>query len=189
MTKFALMAAAAAVATLGFAGETKAATLDFTGITGNQGTELNLPNATLTATTGVVFAGTGAAGEADGFCFTNASVSRCEGDGEISFASTINNLTFDLDAFDPGDDVTISAFLGASLLGSLSFAANGLADFTGFGALDRLVFTDNSTGFGFGFSTFSFDEITGVVPLPAGMVLMLTGVAGLGFAGRRRKAA
>ena len=189
MTKFGLLATAAAVATLGFAGDSSAATLDFTGIDGDQGPVLSLPNATLTAATGVVFAGAGAAGAADGFCFTNAAVNSCEGDGEISFASTINNLTFDLDGFDPGDDITISAYLGATLLGGLNFTANGLADFTSFGTLDRLVFDDNSTGFGFGFSTFAFDEVAGVVPLPAGMVLMLTGVAGLGFAGRRRKVA
>ncbi|MEM9796579.1 MAG: VPLPA-CTERM sorting domain-containing protein [Pseudomonadota bacterium] len=64
-----------------------------------------------------------------------------------------------------------------------------VGDFAGL-ILDRLVFVDNSTAAGVGYSTFSFDAASvnpSPVPLPASALLLIGGLAGLG-ALRRSKA-
>lgn len=164
-----------------------AASLDFSGVQGSNPSPLALPNATLTNLTGsTILVGLGAAGQSDGFCFI-APNSSCEADGQIDFLSPIQNLTFDVDGWNPGDTVSISAFFGANFLGSIVATANGMLDFSGFGTLDRLFFDDNSTGAGVGYSTFSFEPASAVVPLPAAAPLLLGGLAALGLFGRRRR--
>jgi hypothetical protein len=165
-----------------------AATLDFSGVQDVIAPQVVLSNATITNTSGGnVFVGSGAAGSSDGFCFLSPSF-NCENDGEIVFSSAVTALTFDIDGADRGDSVEITAFLGATSLGSLTFTANGVADFSSFGSIDRLVFDDSSTAAGVGYSTFSFNAPTGVVPLPAAAPLLLGGLAALGLAARRRRA-
>jgi hypothetical protein len=161
-----------------------AATLDFSGVQGLQASPLVLSNATLTNLTAAqIIVGPGAAGEADGFCFIAAG--SCEADGEILFSSAVTNLTFDIDGADFGDNVEISAFNGATLVGSQVFTTNAMVDFSAFGAITRLLFDDSSTAAGFGYSTFSFNQGEVVVPAPAAMSLFLFGLAGLGVALRR----
>ena len=159
---------------LGLAGATPASatTLDFTGITDDQGTSLVLSNATINAVNGTVFVG--AAGESDGFCFFLSNV--CIGNGEILFDNPISNLTFDIDGADRGDSVEITAFNGGSNLGSVIATTNGQLDFSSFGTLTSLFFDDNSTpnSAGVGYSTFQFDEQQQTaIPVPASLPLIL----------------
>lgn len=182
----------AAVLSLGMTAGAQAVVLDFSGVQGFQSGTVVVPGtgggpgATINhSSAGSIQVGPGAAGQADGFCFLG---SGCQADGEMIFDSAIMNLTFDIDGWNPGDSVEISAFNGAALLGSLTFTANGLADFTSFGTLTRLFFDDSSTGAGVGYSTFTYDAASsGVVPVPAALPLMAAGVAALGIAGYRRR--
>ena len=160
-----------------------AATLDFTGLAGNQGASLSLSNATINAFDGgTVLVGVGAANQADGFCFLS---SGCETDGEILFDNPISNLSFDVDVASAGDNVEISAFNGGALLGSLTATSNGNLDFSGFGTLTRLFFDDSSTASGVGYSTFEFDDASATIPLPASLPLLLGGIGLLGLFRRR----
>ena len=169
---------------LGLAGATpaSAATLDFTGITGDQGTSLVLSNATINAVNGTVLVG--AAGESDGFCFFLSNV--CIGNGEILFNNPISNLTFDIDGAQSGDSVEIIAFNGGSNLGSVIATTDGQLDFSGFGTLTSLFFNDNLSSAGVGYSTFQFDEQQQTaIPVPASLPLILGGLGLLGLVGRR----
>jgi hypothetical protein len=136
-------------------------TIDFSGVQGSNTSPLVLPGVTITSPF-TILVGPGAASQADGFCFLPGS---CDGDGEMLFDSAVSNLTFDVDGWNPGDSVVISAFNGPNLLGALNATANGNLDFSGFGAITRLVFDDSSTGAGVGYSTFLFDS--GATPPPA----------------------
>ena len=165
-----------------------AATLDFSGVQGYNASPLVLSNATLTNTTGTqIQAGPGCAFQADGFCFIAPS-GNAAASGTIDFSSTIKDLTFDADGWNPGDFVAISAYLGASLLGTINVTANGLLDFSSFGLLNRLEFADSSQAAGVGWSTFSFTEVA-AVPLPATLPLLALGLLGVGAVARRRNAA
>lgn len=163
----------------------QAATLDFTGISGNQGNTLALSNATINHPTGNILAGTGAASQVDGFCFLG---SGCAADGEIIFNNAIENLFFDVDGAQNGDSVLISAFDNSNaLLGSILATSNGRLDFSAFGSITRLFFDDSSTSAGVGYSTFSFDYSNNLSPVPVPAAAWLFGSALLGFAGYRRK--
>ena len=107
------------------ASTTTAATLDFSSDQGFNGNPLVLSNATITNLSGgTVLVGPTAASEVDGFCFLSA-LGNCESDGEIAFAGAVTGLTFDSDGFDTGDSVSISAYLGATFLGSINITGNG----------------------------------------------------------------
>ena len=166
-----------------------AATIDFSGVQGSNASPLVLPEATLTNLTGTtILVGAGSAGEADGFCFIS---SGCEADGEIVFSTPIMNLSFDVDGWNPGDFVEISAFNGGSLLGSLDATGDGNLDFSGLGTITRLFFDDSSTAAGVGYSTFLFDIADSEpvpTPAPAALGLLGLGLAGLGLARRRKSA-
>ncbi|MCA8868159.1 MAG: VPLPA-CTERM sorting domain-containing protein [Rhodobacteraceae bacterium] len=165
-----------------------AATIDFVGFgAGTYGSQIVIDGHTITNTSGgQILVGAGAAGEIDGFCSLTPNVYSCEADTDITFASVVSNLSFDLDGSNPGDMVTISIYgIANALLGSLIFTTpDQHIDLSAYGQITRLFFDDNSSGAGYGYSTFQFD--TAQVPLPAGGVLLLTALLGLGAAKRRK---
>ena len=179
--------AAGCVIALASSVSVSAATLDFSGVQGFNGNPLILSNATINNLSGgTVLVGPSAAGEADGFCFLLGG--SCESDGEIVFNSAVSNLKFDADGFNTGDSTTITAFNGVTSLGSIVATANGNLDFSAFGLITRLFFDDNSTGAGFGFSTFDFNGSNGgTTPLPASLPLFVAGLGTLGLLVRRKK--
>ncbi len=167
-----------------------AALLDFSTVQGSQGSPLVVPGgATLSheSSVGVIRVGIGSAGQADGFCFLMSG--SCEAGGSMVFSQSITNLTFDIDGWNPGDSVDITAFLGVNLLSTVTFNTSNqvVNDFSAL-TIDRLVFVDNSTGAGVGYSTFAFDPGTPAIPLPASAFLLLGGVGALAAFGRRRTA-
>ncbi|MFK7753255.1 MAG: hypothetical protein AB8B51_11980 [Sedimentitalea sp.] len=162
-------------------------TLDFNGLgLGDSAATVMIGNATLTSTTPGGFAVLDPG--ANGICFSNAAQTSCEGDGILAFNDIVENLSFDVSVFDPGDNVTIAAFNGASQVGLLTFnTMAGVADFTASGNITSLVFDDSSTGAGFAYQNFSFDTVVAGVPIPASMPLLAGGLALAGFVARRKK--
>ena len=170
---------------LGLSGLASAATLDFSGVQNFSGNPLVLANATITDLSGGnVLVGPNAIGQKDGFCFLSiGGNSGCQASGEIAFSNAVSSLMFDVVGAQFGDSVTISAFNGATLLGSIVATVDGLKDFSAFGAITRLSFDDNSTNGGVGYATFAFDA----TPLPGTLPLFATGLGALGLLGWRRK--
>lgn len=162
-----------------------AATIDFSGVQGDNPSPLVLPEVTISNTSGgSILVGAGAAGEADGFCLLAGG---CDQDGEMLFSSPVSNLSFDIDGWGSGDFVEISAFNGPSLVGTLNAIANGNLDFSSFGTITRLVFDDSSTASGVGYSTFQFDMAAAVPPaqsVPSSSIssrlLLILALLGLG---------
>ncbi|WP_424967613.1 hypothetical protein [Dinoroseobacter sp. S375] len=166
-----------------------AASLDFSGVQGTNVGSFSVPGATVTQESGGnLLVGTFCAGQVDGFCFVSPFGSAAAG-GTMDFTSAVTNLTFDIDGWNPGDSVTITAFDDLVALGSSTFTANGVVDFTGFASITSLLFVDNaSAAAGVGYSTFEFDLAdTAPIPLPAGGLLLLTALGGLAL--RKYKAA
>lgn len=168
-----------------------AATLDFTevGATGIVPlTVINLSNATLTSFGDDMFIGApGDFGEANGLgivCASPVGSGNCEEDLQIDFNSPVFGLTFRSFGVQQGDSVTVSAYLGASLLGSTVVTTQTTVDFSALGSIDRLYFADASTAAGIGWGDFQFDEQT--VPEPGTLALLGLCLAGLA-ATRRRK--
>lgn len=180
---------------LGFtATTTSAATLDFTevGATGIvPQTVINLSNATITSFGDDTFIGApGQFGEANNLgivCGSPVGSNNCEEGMQIDFLADVSNLMFSSFAAVAGDNVLVEAFLNGGLLGSAIVTTDTMIDFSGFGLIDSLVFTDSSTSAGIGFGDFKFDETGGVIPLPATLPLMLGALALMGFAGSRRR--
>lgn len=183
-----------ATATLMTVGHVQAAVLDFSSIVaGNAATPLYVPGsegvgATIMSETGSVLVGASAAGQNDGFCFTTDPTTSCEFGGSMMFDMAVSNLMFDIDgASVTSDSVTITAFLEGMMVGSGIFAnGNETLDFSAFGALDTLVFEDNSTAAGVGYSTFVFDSMPAPVHAPTSLAILGLGLAWL--ASTRRKA-
>jgi len=168
-----------------------AATLDFSVFaSGNAGTGvLNVGPATLT--TGNVFfvyrpGDFGSHVTSGGVCALSAG-GNCQSDWTMDFSYRVTNLAFESEGFNAGDTLTVSAYDGASLVGTELVISNRAIDFGGL-SFDRLVFDDSSTGAGFSFGDFSFDRAgNGRIPEPASLALF--GLAALGAAAATRRRA
>jgi hypothetical protein len=160
-----------------------ASTLDFTeiGSTGAIGSKtVNLSNAKLTSFgDGFFIVPPGVYGEANNLGIACADVAdkACEADWQIDFSNTVKNLMMSSFATDPGDNVKVSAFLNGGIRGSVIVATDTLVDLSSFGAIDRLLIKDSSTGAGIAFGDFSFS--TTVVPVPAAIWLFISSLAAL----------
>lgn len=173
----------------------QADTLDFTevGSTGIVSTNvINLSNATLTTGGDDFFIGApGSFGEANNLgivCGSPSGSSNCEEGMQIAFLSDVNNLTFASFGASSGDSVEVSAFFGATLLGSLTVTTNTAIDFSAFGTINSLTFVDNSTAAGIGFGDFNFDVAVAGVPEASSIMLLGLGLVGLGFTRRKKSA-
>lgn len=170
-----------------FAGTTEAATLSLGGLSGtvNQSVVV-LPEATLTSSGRFFF--DGASDVPDSFCALRADAFRCEADLTIAFSSVVSNLFLQVSGYDGGDFVALDIFgLGDALLGTVDLTGDVLSlDLSSFGSITRLFFDDSSTGAGFAYSDFSFDQ-TAAVPLPASLPLLAAGMGLLAVARRRSR--
>lgn len=165
-----------------------AITLDFIGFgSGTYGSSINVSGATVTNTSGGnILVGAGAAGQANGFCSLGIG---CQADTEIDFNATVSNLSFWLDGSNLGDSLALTVRgIGDVLLATLNFTVpDQLIDLSSYGSITRLVFDDSSSGAGYGYSRFNFDDAISPIPVPASLPLLLGGIGLIGFMKRRRK--
>ena len=167
----------------------QAATISFAGYaTGGTGlSSLTIGIATFAITGGTVFAyapgAFGAFPTSGGLC---ALSNGCQTDWTLTLSSAVKDFSFFADFYNPIDTVQVTAFNGATQVGSLTVGANGAYSF-GSTVITRLVFDDSSTGAGFGFGDFSYNLAT-AVPAPATLALVGLGLLAVGATRRRRAA-
>jgi hypothetical protein len=183
--------ALAAVSTIALAASAQAATIDFGGLAGPNGTAFTGPYVedgfTVTATAGQVFEGT---------VFGNPTPSLVVGsvfNGGNSGTVQITGSAFRLGSWDQtaqnGDGgYTVEGYLGATLLYTLSGPVAGTGAFQTFSGnavtVDRLVFTLTASG-----TSTNFDNVVlNAVPEPAAWALMITGFGFVGAAARGTRA-
>ncbi|MBL8489561.1 MAG: PEP-CTERM sorting domain-containing protein [Rhodocyclaceae bacterium] len=149
---------------------------------------LVMPNATVTGAAASLFnlSSIYLVGMGGAICSLTSSW-NCEADLTIDFASAVSNLSFQTVGYDGGDSVTISAFAGATLLGSQTIVGDQTVDFTAYSGVTRLYFDDASTGAGYGYGAFNFN--TAPVPEPETYAMMLAGLGLIGAAAKRRRKA
>lgn len=166
---------------------TQAASLDFTGLGFNaiNVLQVSVPGATVDSLGDGFFVnqfdqfGTGS--------ICGLSGNSCEADFRITFTSAVSNLMFRTFGADPGDSVTITAFNGATSLGSTVVTTDTVVNLAALGSITSVFFDDSSSAAGIGYANFTFDPGTTVVPLPASLPLLAAGLGIFGFL-RRRKA-
>lgn len=162
-----------------------AATIDFSGFTGGSvgSNTVSTPNATFTTTDGIYL---NQGGPSD-ICAFNTPQFSCQGvDMTIDFTNAVQNLSFVAFYYNPFDFVTVTAFNGASIVGSVDITGDGLVDLAALGTITKLFLKDFSTGAGYAYKDFSFD-VAAPVPVPAALPLLATGLGLLGVLGLRRK--
>lgn len=180
-----LTAAKGAILALALAAPAGATTLDFSGFpTGNlHTTVLLLPEVTIATGGDSLFNIPGA-----GLCaFNNAF--NCAANLNLTFVGEVSNLSFEAFGYDPGDSVLAQVFnAGGTLLASFSIVGNGTYDFGSLGGIARLFLEDSSTGAGYSWNNFTFDNAPAAIPLPATLPLLAGAMALGGVVLRRRKA-
>lgn len=178
-----------------------AETLNFESLSsGNLGSpSASLPQAQISGTATVLYLNEYFVGQGGSVCsaFTAPGSTSCTGDLQLSFTSAVSQLSLQAIGFDAGDSVTISAYAGSSLLGSLQFATPldvdvdpnqaVLIDFSAYSGVTKLLFDDQSTGSGLAYGKFSFTSSVSPVPEPATGLMMLLGVVAIGRYTRRRQ--
>ena len=180
-------AAALALAT---ASASDAATITVSGFSsGYQSNTVAIaPEATITSFGTDLYFGGAYSGEPGSFCAISGF--GCEADLEIAFNGVVSSLMFDVGGYNVGDYLDINIFgIGDIFLGTIAVTSDVVGlDLSSFGSITRLFFDDTSTGAGFGYANFSFDQVAAPVPLPAAGLLLIGALGGLA-ALRRRKAA
>ena len=186
--------ASALVAVPLIAGQAQADTLDFNEVTVNEYTgtsSLTLSNATITTSGADLYvAGPGAYdpafGPYGGFCGVTVTTGLdCSTISTISFNSAISDLNFVTRAYGTGDIVNAMIYSGTTLLHTIVATSNTTLDFSGFSGVTSLVLDASaSTGLGFVYGDFAFNDVS-TVPLPASGLLLIAGIGGI--AGLRRK--
>lgn len=157
-----------------------AATIDFTPIWNTNQNPQILPSVTINNLSGgTVLTGPRAVLQGDGFCFVAPGDRGCEANGEMVFTQQVRNLLFDITGAGPGDFVSIFAFRGSDLLGSINTSMDETLDFSSFGPISRLYFEDHSSNWGVGYSAFRFDVASASIPEPTSSLLLVLGLAGL----------
>lgn len=165
----------------------QAAVLDFSSLTGgtNPGTTFVIPDAVVTAEGGALFKYP----ESGHICSMPYPEFSCAADLEIDFTSDVTDVSFSTAGFNVGDYVDLMVYgIGDLLVGSVAITGNGFYDLTGFGVISSLFFDDSSTGYGFEYDQISY-TLAPAVPLPAGLPLLLTGIAAFAGLSRKRRAA
>ena len=180
MSKAAILAGVA----LSLSAAASADTLDFSSLSqGSQGTTaLVLSNATITSYGQDLFVG--AAGIGKEICALNYG--NCQADMRISFNYAISGLTFVTSGWQSGDLITVSAYDGATLLGSVDHATNGLVDLSAYSHVTSIYMDDQSTAAGVAYDHFNFN--IAAVPEPETYAMLLAGLGLMGTVARRRKA-
>lgn len=124
-----------------------------------------------------------------GICATGASDDACTGHLRMIFLDRpIENLSFDVTFADAGDRAVVLAVLGdgTRVRQSINAQAGGTTvDFAGVTDIDALVINaSRSSGGGYVYTNVSFQTVPGggsspsPIPLPAGLPLLLVGLAG-----------
>lgn len=118
---------------------------------------------------------------------------NCGGDFNLTFAAPVSAMQFYFTGDDGTSPLSVQAWLGGILLGTVSVNGDGdphtaqLVDLSGFGNLDELKVTGGANDRdGLGYDDFSF---VASVPEPSTWAMMLLGFGAIGAAVRRRTVA
>lgn len=165
----------------------QATTLDF-----SEAGSGNLNQKSLHLDAGSVYSGAdslyvGAGGIDGSICALSTSNWNCANDLYIGFQAPVTDLSFDVGGYGYGDFVKVSVFDGAGdFTDRFNIHRGGSFDLSGYGSISGLFFDDRSRASGVSYGNFDY---VAAVPLPASLPLLLAGIAGLGFARRKRDAA
>lgn len=182
----------------------QADTLDFFDANGNTesyvgGTTFSLANATITTTGADLYIGSRnnhgdrlGTGTITPVYYNDAGRPRSFTEMNIEFNAVIENLYFEATEPIGFFDVNVSAYNDGGLVGSLLLSrSQTIADFSSFGLITSLVFTDGGNSpFSEGsyYGNFSFDVANiSAVPLPAAFPLFGAALIGIGLLSRRKK--
>jgi len=180
---------ALAAAALLAASAADAATLDFTTLGSGTipGASHSVPGASLLSASDSLYVGAG--GIPNSICALDSSAFSCANDLTLTFDGLASNISLDVGGFEPGDAVVAFLYnISDVLVGFVGLGA-GHVDFTGFTDIKKIFFDDSSTAHGASYGNITYNGTVNPVPLPAGVVLFGTALAGLAALGRRRRVA